>query len=207
MRKPRDNPGHRRTARRVFASGAERVRERGASALEFAIILPTLIIMIFGIIETGFLVKDLVAVRNAAEEGVRAGAVGANSATSDFKILAAVEAHLGASEKEIVRIVVYKASGPGAPPSASCKAGVPGLTEKCNVYTKADFDLASNQFGCLGASPDKNYCPTTRDVTLENPDWLGVYIKAHHPGISGLFSGTLDLERIAVFPLERGGSI
>ena len=175
--------------------------------MEFAIILPTLIIMIFGVVETGFLVKDLVSVRNAAEEGVRAGAVGANGATSDFKILSAVKAHMGQSKGQVVRIVVYKASGPGAQPSASCKAGVPGIGEKCNVYTKTDFNRLSSQFGCLSTSPDKNYCPTTRDASLATPDWLGVYIKAHHPGISGLFEGTLDLERVAVFPLERGGSV
>ena len=189
------------------ARSSDRWRERGASAMEFAIILPTLIIMIFGVVETGFLVKDLVAVRNAAEEGVRAGAVGANGATADFKILSAIKGHMGQSRGQVVRIVVYKASGPGAQPSATCKAGVPGATEKCNVYTKADFNRASSQFGCLAASPDKKYCPTSRDSTLTTPDWLGVYIKAHHPGVSGLFSGALDLERVAVFPLERGGSV
>ena len=49
--------------------------ERGASAVEFAIILPLLIIMVFGIIEFGLLFYDKAVVTNASREAARAGIV------------------------------------------------------------------------------------------------------------------------------------
>ncbi len=49
--------------------------QTGASATEFAIILPLLVIIIFGIIEFGFILYDKALVTNASREGARAGIV------------------------------------------------------------------------------------------------------------------------------------
>jgi len=48
---------------------------RGASFVEFALVLPLLLALLFGIIECGFLFKDQMAVQQAAREGARAAAV------------------------------------------------------------------------------------------------------------------------------------
>lgn len=50
--------------------------ERGASAVEFAIILPILIMLIFGIIQFGIAFNKYIAVTHAVREGVRLAAVG-----------------------------------------------------------------------------------------------------------------------------------
>jgi Flp pilus assembly protein TadG len=47
--------------------------ERGASAAEFAIILPVLLTILFGIIEFGMIMYSREVVTNAAREGARAG--------------------------------------------------------------------------------------------------------------------------------------
>ena len=47
----------------------------GASAIEFAIILPVLILFLFGIIEFGILFYDKAVITNASREGARAGIV------------------------------------------------------------------------------------------------------------------------------------
>ena len=53
-----------------------RVRnEKGGSLVEFAIILPILLIIIFGIIEFGILLFDKAMITNASREGARAGIV------------------------------------------------------------------------------------------------------------------------------------
>lgn len=48
---------------------------RGAAAVEFALILPVLAIILFGIINFGFMLSDRQAVSQAAAEGARAAAV------------------------------------------------------------------------------------------------------------------------------------
>jgi Flp pilus assembly protein TadG len=49
--------------------------QRGASAVEFAIVLPLLVVFVFGIIEFGLVLYDKAVVTNASREGARAGIV------------------------------------------------------------------------------------------------------------------------------------
>jgi len=50
--------------------------EKGASSVEFAIILPVLILILFGIFEFGRAYLDYLAITHAAREGARLAAVG-----------------------------------------------------------------------------------------------------------------------------------
>jgi hypothetical protein len=52
-----------------------RDREKGASAVEFALVLPLLLTLVFGIMEAGWLFAQQVEVRNAAREGGRLAVV------------------------------------------------------------------------------------------------------------------------------------
>jgi Flp pilus assembly protein TadG len=65
--------------------------EQGAALLEFAIVLPLLLVILFGIIEFGILLYDRAMLTNASREGARAGIVYAyddnltpNDSTDDF---------------------------------------------------------------------------------------------------------------------------
>jgi Flp pilus assembly protein TadG len=49
---------------------------RGTASVEFALVLPVLLALLFGIIEFGFLFKDQICVQQVAREGARAAAVG-----------------------------------------------------------------------------------------------------------------------------------
>lgn len=48
---------------------------KGASLIEFALILPLLLVVLFGIIEFGFILYDKVMITNAVREGARYGVV------------------------------------------------------------------------------------------------------------------------------------
>jgi hypothetical protein len=50
-------------------------REDGAAAVEFALVLPVLIVILFGIIEFGFALYNKEVITNASREGARAGIV------------------------------------------------------------------------------------------------------------------------------------
>jgi Flp pilus assembly protein TadG len=52
-----------------------RYDQRGASAVEFAIVLPLLVIFVFGIIEFGVILYDKTMVTNASREAARRGIV------------------------------------------------------------------------------------------------------------------------------------
>lgn len=47
--------------------------QKGAAAIEFAIVLPLLVILVFGVIEVGLLLYNKQVITNASREGARAG--------------------------------------------------------------------------------------------------------------------------------------
>lgn len=52
-----------------------RKNQRGAAAVEFAIVLPVLVMLVFGIIEFSLALYDKAVITNASREGARAGIV------------------------------------------------------------------------------------------------------------------------------------
>lgn len=59
--------------------------QRGAAAVEFAVVLPLLVTLLFGIIEMGFVFNRWITVTHAAREGVRRMAVGDPEPTAAAK--------------------------------------------------------------------------------------------------------------------------
>lgn len=51
-------------------------KENGSSSVELALILPVLILLLFGIIQFGFVLNNYLAITHAAREGARLAAVG-----------------------------------------------------------------------------------------------------------------------------------
>lgn len=51
-----------------------------------ALIAPLLIMLLFGVLEIGLIIKDLIGINQAAREGARVAAVGATLATIDARI-------------------------------------------------------------------------------------------------------------------------
>jgi len=68
-----------------------RWRDRGAAAVEFAIIVPALVILIFGSIEFGLAVNARTMVVNAAREGVRVASLEGSTAPGPADIQTATQ--------------------------------------------------------------------------------------------------------------------
>jgi Flp pilus assembly protein TadG len=67
----------------------------GASAVEFAIVLPLLALLIFGIVELSFALYDKAVITNASREGARVGIVYRLPAVTDAEITSVVNNYLG----------------------------------------------------------------------------------------------------------------
>jgi Flp pilus assembly protein TadG len=67
--------------------------ERGASAIEFAIVLPVLVALLFGIIELSILFYDKAVITNAGREGARAGIAFAPTPLDDAGIAGVVNTY------------------------------------------------------------------------------------------------------------------
>jgi Flp pilus assembly protein TadG len=69
-------------------------REDGAAAIEFAILLPILLMILFGIIEFGFALYGKEVITNASREGARAGIVIGIPRPSEDQIKEVVSSYL-----------------------------------------------------------------------------------------------------------------
>jgi len=56
--------------------------DRGAAAVEFALVLPVLVLLLFGIIEFGLVFDAQLTITHAAREGARVASVGGNVASA-----------------------------------------------------------------------------------------------------------------------------
>lgn len=90
--------------------------DRGAVAVEFALIVPILLTMVFGIVDFGMAINRYAMVNNAAREGAR-------------------EASLGASESEIRAVVTRGASGIGGTLTITVGCKKPDGTTSCTSWT------------------------------------------------------------------------
>jgi Flp pilus assembly protein TadG len=87
--------------------------QRGAALVEFAIVLPLLLLLVFGIIEFGFLLYDQAVITNASREGARKGVVTAVSYGTDSVITEAINTATSNSSN------VISLNPPSLPPSCS----------------------------------------------------------------------------------------
>lgn len=71
-------------------------RERGAAAVEMAIVLPVLLMIIFGIVDFGRMFNTQVTLTEAAREGVRSAALGQSNADTAARVGSVTDA-LGGS--------------------------------------------------------------------------------------------------------------
>lgn len=198
---------HRASApRRQTRRGRE---ERGAAALEAALVTPILLIMMFGIVEMALLMRDHVALSSSVRAGGRTASSlpGAGAGDCDQPCTPAnapklaqmaadsIERAGSAMPKDsISELWIYRANDEGYPgadgnTSWSC-------TTSCVKYAWVD---ARDQFRYLSGSWISS---TISACANQSPDAVGVYIRATHQGVTGLFFDDLTMEDHAVFAFE-----
>jgi Flp pilus assembly protein TadG len=109
--------------------------QRGTSAVEFAIVLPLLVVFIFGIIEFGLVFYNKAMVTNASREAARAGIVYSDPPVTVAEMQDVVDSYCGG-------MLVSFGSGPGAVttvPSGECANHGDELV--VNVAYRYDFLL------------------------------------------------------------------
>ncbi len=183
-----------------------RADERGAAAVEFALVLPIVVLLLFGIVEMSFAFHGYQSTRLAMNDGLREGSVARRDSHADRQIAAAVQRRLrAAGGSEIERLVVFRAASPNAQPSASCQNGVADAS--CSVYTRAQVAAMATTpcypaDGCAALTCTSGWCPSNR----RDGDLLGVWVRVRYRGITGLLNNGLSARAtfrdVGVLPIE-----
>lgn len=189
--------------------------ERGASILEAAFVAPVFFLLIFGIIEFGFLFRNYQTIGASATDAARTASIRGNDPEADFQTLQSFRQTFATWDlQDFEYIVIFEAAGPGSQVPLACKTGS-SVVEKCNRYTVADLfkpvtDGSSTFFGdCTHLDAlDDAWCPTGRDSSLGGTgvnagvDLVGIYVEAEHKYITGFFKGSSTLSYTQVVRLE-----
>lgn len=81
--------------------------ERGAAAVEFALIMPIFLMLLFGIIDFGYMINRAGIINNAARDAVREAALGGKEA----EVRAVADVSLGAIPGATVTVTCKKEDG------------------------------------------------------------------------------------------------
>jgi Flp pilus assembly protein TadG len=99
-------------------SSGRKMGDRGTAALEFALVLPVLLLIVFGIIDFGRALNAQITLTGAAREGARLAALGYPDAAIQARVAAAAPSLNG------VTATVAASCPPGAGPAADAQVDV-----------------------------------------------------------------------------------
>lgn len=193
--------------------------ERGAVALEFAIVIPLLATLAFGAIEMGAAWRDSQAVLSSSRTAARSLAQFGDQPLADHDALLSVEAAFVDTPMTVTAVIIYEsddAVNAGGAPTACVAAAESGFaylgSEDCNVYAGADYLAAiapggDSNFGCGGADFDRNWCPTdlsNRTRTQASATFVGVQVLSTRTSVTGsdLVPVPTELTQYSVMRLE-----
>lgn len=171
--------------------------QRGAAAVETAIILPLLVLLFFGILEFGLLFRSSHSIADATRSGARTAA--AMPRTDGYQLLAAdaVAAALRGSmpSGDIDRLTIYKADPVTGDP-------VGGGFETCTVSCwRFEWDSVNDTWreipGPTWPADQQAACGD-----LDHTDYLGVYVSGHYDFATGLFGVSRKLTDTTIMRLE-----
>ena len=107
--------------------------ERGASVVEFSLVLPLLLVIIFGVVEFGFILYNQAMITNASREGARAGIIIQTPRKSTADITSVVNAYLSNY------LVTFKSASPPAPTTVVKINGAEADPATAGLVTAQDF--------------------------------------------------------------------
>jgi TadE-like protein len=167
--------------------------ERGATLVEMAIVLPILLLLVFGTIELGLAFRTYLTASNAAGAGSRMVALMGNDAGADCEALEEIATALqtGDGLENLVFVEVFRADAGGNQRETnrySYLSGDPGDCE--NSWAKGSFA----------------WDPIDRQVLVGSQplDIAGVKVILDHSWVTGMppFTGSFQLEEATLTRLE-----
>ncbi len=196
--------------------------EHGAVAVEAALVLPLLCVLVFGMVEFAFVMKDYASVSSMTRTGARIASVGADHGPGTCETGTTAPPCTGASSPALAQeaadaiqrsgavanptlvdyVLIYKANSDGYPGAAGnttmptdCSA-----TANCVKFTWRD---SLKQFRYTSGSWDSTTISACFPGSATKPmDRVGVYLSATHPMITGFFGTGLGLSDRTVMDFE-----
>jgi Flp pilus assembly protein TadG len=194
-----------------------RVRgDGGAVLVEFALVLPVLLLLTFGLIEFSLAWRADNRLDSATANASRVAAAGGRNTYADRDALVALLASLPDDLKaNLDRVVIYKSTTANGAVPANCVPAVGSTsnvgqstgTIRCNSYSgnfvRGVTAGTTSGFGGGGSAVDRYWAPSTRlDTILGPPDYIGVYARTVYADKTGTYWADIRLTDSSVFRIQ-----
>lgn len=177
--------------------GVRRVRERGAAALEFALVSPLFFLVVFGGIEIGLMFRSHLALQDMSRSAARVASIQRNAPDADREILQRVVSGSASLNGEVTKVIIFSAPtlDAGLPPSCIDGSDNPASQSGlCNAYGPEFVDVAA------GSAAVETGLTDAQRTQWQN---LGIYIEYDYEYVTGFFDSiTLSAETVEVVELD-----
>lgn len=173
------------------------MRERGAAALEFALIAPLFFLVVFGGIEIGLMFRSHLAIQDMSRGAARVASIQRDNVDADRAILQRVVNGSSTLNGEVTKVIIFHAPTLDATLPPSCIDGSDNPASQaglCNAYGPEFVDVAA------GTSAVE-----TGLTSAERSQWqnLGIYIEYDYQYVTGFFDSiTLSATTVEVVELD-----
>jgi hypothetical protein len=177
-----------------------RFGSRGAVMVEAAVIMPVLLLIIFGGLEFSLAFNANAGIDHAARAGARQASANPKPLTAEDYVLptrdAVSSAMAGVQAAAPKELYIYEvASGSENEPSG-------GFTSGCSRCAVFEWDPGTSSFSVQVNDESSWWQPSQQSACPDDADRVGVHITADHDFITGFFSGMISLDSTAVMRLE-----
>lgn len=183
-----------RTRRRILRRRGR--GERGAIAVEVAVAAPLLVLLFFGVLEMGFLLRTRTVITDASREGARVAAALPREDGFQNSSLASIVGVIETQKGEpIDYVTIYKADPlTGLPASGE---DVEACLIDCWRYEWIPGAGFQQKLGAQWIAASQEACGGVSDT-----DWIGVYVRGHHTWVTGLVGSDRSFTDRTVMRLE-----
>lgn len=184
--------------RRLGSTWGPRVvsEERGASAVEAALVTPVVFALLIGILEFGIAFKDYLGVQAMVRSGVRtASAEPRLGSFAQDTVDRMVATGTVVPKQDIQQLWVYKANDTDDFPSGSSSFA------DCTTCVKFAWNATTKVFTPISntwAASAQNACPRAVNANRP-PDRIGIYVQLRHNSISGMIRPLTISEATAMY--------
>lgn len=184
--------------------------DSGAVFVEFALILPMLVLLFSGIAEFGAAYRVRDQMQHSLMSAGRVAAQQSDGRYGDYETLRSLSSSLSSlsGNTSIKRVIIFKAPANGQVPANCLTVPVSttqaGITATCNVYGPAQvanpsLSNFSTPTACSSGAWDFAWCPISRIATTQQ---IGVFIELNYTTITKLLPVSTTLTGTSVYSIE-----